>query len=53
MPIALIHFRGRDLHIPVTEDNYGRRLKQWLVDIMYGNEQHEWGVVVEERTLEA
>ena len=48
MPISLIHYRGTDLHLPVADDNYGSRLKQWLVDIMYGNESHEWGVVVEE-----
>lgn len=55
MPVSLIHFRGKDLHIPnpSANDNYGHKLKQWLMDIMYGNEQHEWGVVVEERTLEA
>lgn len=27
---------------------YTLQLKQWLKDIMYGNEQHEWGVVVQE-----
>ena len=53
MPIALIHFRGKDLHIPVADDNYGTKIKQWLMDIMYGDEKHEWGVVVEERSLDA
>lgn len=24
-------------------------IKRWLGDIMYGGEDHEWGVVVEER----
>ena len=27
---------------------YAAVIKQWIGDIMYGNEQHEWGVVVEE-----
>lgn len=29
---------------------YAAALKKWLKDIMYGNESHEWGVVVEEDT---
>ena len=53
MPITLIHFRGKDLHIPTADENYSTKLKQWLMDIMYGDEQHEWGVVVEERSLDA
>jgi len=28
---------------------YANLIRSWLVDIMYGNEDHEWGVVVEER----
>ena len=51
MPISLIHYRGTDLHIPFADDNYGSKLKQWLMDIMYGAESHEWGVVVQERSL--
>lgn len=27
---------------------YTAKIKSWLTDIMYGNEQHEWGVVVPE-----
>lgn len=55
MPISLIHFRGHDLQIPTPtpSNSYSTKLKQWLIDIMYGNEAHEWGVVVQERTLEA
>ena len=51
MPISLIHYRGTDLHLPVADDNYGTKLKHWLMAIMYGDESHEWGVVVEERSL--
>jgi branched-chain amino acid aminotransferase len=28
---------------------YASLIKSWLVNIMYGNEDHEWGVVVEEK----
>jgi branched-chain amino acid aminotransferase len=28
---------------------YAALIKSWLIDIMYGNEDHEWGVVVEEK----
>lgn len=28
---------------------YTAKLKGWLKDIMYGNEQHKWGVVVPEK----
>ncbi len=27
---------------------YTEKLKGWMKDIMYGNEQHEWGVIVPE-----
>ena len=50
-PVGLIHFRGKDLEVPMQEGNtgvYTRQVKQWLMEIMYGEEQHEWGVVVDE-----
>lgn len=28
---------------------YAALLKKWLKDIMYGNVEHEWGVVVDEK----
>lgn len=48
-----IHFRGRDLVVP-TEGSFGDGgsytgvIRGWLSDIMYGNVEHEWGVVVDE-----
>ena len=27
---------------------YTAKIKGWMKDIMYGNEQHEWGVVINE-----
>lgn len=50
-PVGLIHFRGEDIAVPVENGEsglYTRLIKQWLVNIMYGKEQHEWGVEVEE-----
>ena len=28
---------------------YTAKIKTWMADIMYGNEQHPWGVVVNEK----
>lgn len=46
-----IHFRGKDLEIPLSEGGSGKYaalLKMWLKSIMWGKEKHEWGVVVDE-----
>jgi branched-chain amino acid aminotransferase len=48
----LIHHRGKDVQIPTGKGDTGQytaKLKGWLKDIMYGNEQHPWGVVVAEK----
>ncbi|KAF7194518.1 Branched-chain-amino-acid aminotransferase, mitochondrial [Pseudocercospora fuligena] len=48
-PVGLIHFRGSDHEIPMADGQsgtYARLIKTWLVDIMYGNEQHQWGIEV-------
>lgn len=50
-PVGLIHFRSNDLEVPMedgTAGTYARIIKQWLTNIMYGKESHEWGVVVDE-----
>lgn len=50
-PVERIHFRGKDLQIPMeggASGVYAGLVKKWLVDIMYGREGHEWGVVVDE-----
>ena len=50
-PIGLIHFRGKNVEVPMEEGEtgvYTHQIKQWLTDIMFGNEPHEWGVVVGE-----
>ncbi|KAL6714975.1 hypothetical protein ACLMJK_007235 [Lecanora helva] len=54
-PVSRIHFRDRDIDIPTLEGATGRfagMLQRWLEGIMYGNEQHEWGVVVQERQFD-
>jgi branched-chain amino acid aminotransferase len=30
---------------------YAAVIKGWLTNIMYGKEQHKWGVIVEEEQL--
>jgi len=51
-PVADIHFRGKDIVLPLAkgegEAKFAMNIKKWLKDIMFGNVQHEWGVVVEE-----
>ncbi|KAK1771128.1 branched-chain amino acid aminotransferase [Phialemonium atrogriseum] len=50
-PVSLVHHNGQDVDIPMAEGEsglYTSKIKSWLADIMYGNEQHEWGVVVPE-----
>lgn len=50
-PVGLIHFRGNDLDVPMKEGDtgaYARLIKSWLVNIMYGKEEHEWGIVVKD-----
>ncbi|KAH8893288.1 branched-chain amino acid aminotransferase II [Thozetella sp. PMI_491] len=52
-PVSQIHHRGQDVHIPMGQGESGEytaKLKGWMRDIMYGNEQHEWGVIVPEET---
>ncbi|KAH9225639.1 hypothetical protein K456DRAFT_1851958 [Colletotrichum gloeosporioides 23] len=51
-PISLIHHRGKDVQIGMggagEGGEYTLRIKKWMKDIMYGGEQHEWGLVVQE-----
>ena len=52
-PVERIHFRGKEIEVPMGDEEsgsgvYAGLVKKWLVDIMYGNEGHEWGVVVDE-----
>ncbi|KAF2677193.1 branched-chain-amino-acid aminotransferas-like protein [Lentithecium fluviatile CBS 122367] len=53
-PIAHIHYRGRDIKVPVGDGEtgaYTKVLKSWLKGIMWGMEGfegHEWGHVIDE-----
>jgi len=51
-PVSVIHYKDQDLQIPMSRGDsghYAALIKSWLVNIMYGKETHEWGVVVEEK----
>lgn len=51
-PVSCINYRGEDLAIPMAQGHtgeYAGLIKTWLMNIMYGKEEHEWGVVVEEK----
>jgi branched-chain amino acid aminotransferase len=50
-PVSAINFRDQEIDIPMgdgTSGYYAATLKKWLKDIMYGNVQHEWGVIIDE-----
>jgi len=57
-PVQDIHFRGTDLVLPLGQAEqdaanpkgaaFAMAVKKALKDIMYGRNEHEWGVVVEE-----
>lgn len=52
-PVGKIQFQGKDLELPMAGEGgetgvYAGLIKKWLVDIMYGNVKHEWGMVIEE-----
>jgi branched-chain amino acid aminotransferase len=52
--VSEIHFRGKDLKMPMARGSSGEYtavIKNWLQNIMFGKEKHEWGVVVEEEEL--
>ncbi|KAL3423870.1 branched-chain amino acid aminotransferase [Phlyctema vagabunda] len=51
-PVKSINFRDNEVEIPMGKGDsghYAAAFKSWLGDIMYGNVQHEWGVVIEEK----
>ena len=50
-PVGLIHFRGKDIDILTAAGEsgvYAKLVKTWMMDIMYGRQSHEWGVVIDE-----
>ncbi|AEO57002.1 hypothetical protein MYCTH_2302660 [Thermothelomyces thermophilus ATCC 42464] len=50
-PVSQIRHRDYDIHIPMVKGESGQytaKIKGWMSDIMYGKEEHPWGVVVQE-----
>ncbi|EKD16574.1 uncharacterized protein L3040_001316 [Drepanopeziza brunnea f. sp. 'multigermtubi'] len=50
-PVSVINYRDKDIQIPMgsgESGEYTSLIRTWLFNIMYGKEEHEWGVVVEE-----
>ncbi|EGY19829.1 hypothetical protein VD0002_g5661 [Verticillium dahliae] len=50
-PISLIHHRSKDINIGMGSGEGGEltlKLKGYMRDIMYGGEEHEWAVTVQE-----
>ncbi|PSS27378.1 hypothetical protein M430DRAFT_130830 [Amorphotheca resinae ATCC 22711] len=50
-PVSAINYRDQDWQIPMNQGDsgdYAALIKSWLMNIMYGRDEHEWGVVVEE-----
>lgn len=50
-PVSLIHHRGKEISFDMGDGNggkYTQTLKKYMKDIMYGGEDHPWGVVVPE-----
>jgi len=43
-----IHFRGEDISPKQTNGAYAGMLRSWLKAIMFGEELHEWAVIVPE-----
>ncbi|KYK53971.1 hypothetical protein DCS_05920 [Drechmeria coniospora] len=52
-PVSCIHHRGQDITIAMGSEGKGgpvtSKIKGILGDIMYGREQHPWGVVIPEK----
>jgi branched-chain amino acid aminotransferase len=54
--VSEIHSRGKDLKVPMSEGTnglYAKLIKNWLHGIMYGKEDHPWGVKIVERGVPA
>lgn len=55
-PVGMIHFRGKDVDIPLAAGDSGKYahiIKTWLRNIMYGKENHEWARVVPDEGVQA
>lgn len=55
-PVGMIHFRGKDIDIPLAageSGKYAHVIKTWLRNIMYGKEKHEWARIVPDEGFQA
>ncbi|KAG0136512.1 aminotransferase [Tuber indicum] len=50
--VSMVHFRGQDISPKQANGTYTGLLKGWLKAIMFGEESHEWAVVVPETGFE-
>ncbi|CAG8949813.1 hypothetical protein HYFRA_00004137 [Hymenoscyphus fraxineus] len=51
-PVCAIGYKDVDYTIPMARGDsgaYAHLIKTWLMNIMYGKEDHEWGVVIDEK----
>ncbi|KAL3456692.1 aminotransferase [Aspergillus heterothallicus] len=51
-PVSQIRHEGKDIHIQMGHEgapgDITGKVKAWIYDIMYGQQQHPWGVVIPE-----
>lgn len=53
-PVRVIRYNNVDLEIGSLDENgsinapYGLMIREWMRQIMYGEEDHEWASLVEE-----
>ncbi|KAJ0119285.1 branched-chain-amino-acid aminotransferase [Diaporthe amygdali] len=51
-PVSMIHHRGKEVTFDMGNGEgakYTQIIKKWMKDIMYGGDDHAWGVVVQEQ----
>ncbi|KAK2615251.1 hypothetical protein N8I77_002019 [Diaporthe amygdali] len=51
-PVSMIHHRGKEVTFDMGNGEGGKYtqiIKKWMKDIMYGGDDHAWGVVVQEQ----
>ncbi len=48
VPVSRINFRGEEINIDTEATSHVSLLRQWLSDMMYGKEPHEWAGVIED-----
>ncbi|KAM0244031.1 hypothetical protein ACHAP5_006695 [Fusarium lateritium] len=53
-PVSVISFEGQDWDISMGRENIGGQytlaIKEWLKDVMFGKENHEWASIIDEQS---